>query len=155
MKRRNRFKDRKSAGRSEIVPFLPGEKAGRRHTRRLKTNLQLFRDEASKWCNDRLIFLTIGNKGHHWKFTRDGKIVEWWPSSAKFVANKDYRNGIHVHDWNQARNLIAEFFGESVDSESRAVPSQERSDAQHCGDRPERDVHHSVDEHGNSFGDGF
>lgn len=105
---RNRFKDRKSAGRSEVVPFRKGEQAGDRHRRRLVVNNWMFAQEAIEWCERRDIVLTITNGGHHWKFVRKELIGEWWPSSAKFVFGKKYKNGIHVHDWTQVMKLLVE-----------------------------------------------
>lgn len=105
-----RFKDRKTVGRSEIVPFIPGESARRRHKRRLKTNREQFEDVAKEWCAARDITLMVANRGHHWKFAKDRMVVEWWPSSAKFVFDKQYNKGVHVHDWTQAKVLIAGYW---------------------------------------------
>lgn len=105
---RKRFKDRKSAGRSEVVPFRKGEQAGDRHRRRLVVNNWMFAQEAIEWCERRDIVLTITNGGHHWKFVRKELIGEWWPSSAKFVFGKKYKNGIHVHDWTQVQRLLVQ-----------------------------------------------
>jgi hypothetical protein len=105
-----RYKDRKKVGHSAIVPFIADESAAERHKRRLKTNCEQFEIQAKAWCLARNISLNISNNGHHWKFANwnSEQSAEWWPSSAKFVFQKKYRNGIHVHDWLQARELIAE-----------------------------------------------
>jgi hypothetical protein len=41
--------DSKNAGRSDLVPFVPGEAAMDRHARRKETNLAALQ-EADEWC---------------------------------------------------------------------------------------------------------
>jgi hypothetical protein len=116
-RRRKRFADSRNAGRSELVPFQPGEDHRTRHARRLRTNLAAI-DHVRQWAADNGLTLNVGNHGHHWKFTRDTFVVEWWPSTAKLVFDKRYREGIHVHDYVKAMELIdaelAKFFARRV-----------------------------------------
>ena len=95
-----RYKDIKGAGRSQLVPFKPGEHPTARHERRLRENLAM-QPRVLEWCQQRGLAWRITNAGHHWQI-RGGKLfVEWWPSSAKLVFNKRYDKGIHVHDVDQ------------------------------------------------------
>jgi hypothetical protein len=106
-RRRYRFADRSTVGRSSLVPFREGESSTRRHARRLATNIQ--NEEAVRaWCKRHYVELTITNEGHHWLFQclGTGKVIEWWPSSAKMVVDKQWRKGVHVHDWKQALSLL-------------------------------------------------
>jgi hypothetical protein len=103
------FRDKRKAGRSAIVPFIPGEDTGDRHARRLGANLlneQAAREQAIALG----LTLDILNDGQHWRFSGTDNfarvfLAEWWPSSAKLVINKQWRRGIHCHDWQQ---VIAE-----------------------------------------------
>ena len=58
------------------------------------------------WCSRYEIELTVTNDGHHWKFEREGKLAEWWPSSAKLVFDKHWKRGIHCHDIEQLKNAL-------------------------------------------------
>lgn len=110
-KKRKRFKDRRSVGSSAIAPYKAGETYRERHARRLATGIE-YREEVEVWCVSRCVSFKVTNSGHHWKFTRarDGRIAEWWPSSAKLVVAKNYRNGFHVHDYKQAIKLLSKIF---------------------------------------------
>lgn len=101
--------DTSSAGRSKLVPFVPGEDPALRHQRRLKANLSR-QDEVKAWCREAGVRLRIGNDGHHWLFQREGQIAEWWPSSAKLVLQQRYERGIHVHDHQQALARLRKHF---------------------------------------------
>jgi hypothetical protein len=106
--RRKRYDDVRTVGRSEIVPFVPGEDPKHRHYRRLRANLGS-EENVRAWCTKRGISLSVHNDGHHWVFSiPGGGVVEWWPSSAKCVANRDYKSGVHVHDWQQLRRLMTD-----------------------------------------------
>ena len=103
--RRTRYTDVRSAGRSRFIPYLKGETAAQRHERRKQENLAqegLLRQDMEKLG----LTLKVTNMGHHWKMTRIGLIVEWWPSTAKLVFNKEYHEGIHCHDRFQVVSLI-------------------------------------------------
>ena len=101
-----KFKDTKSFGKSVIAPFQPDESWHRRHARRKNTNLQ-YTDELKSWCQLYKWKFEIKNEGHHWIFRKDETLVEWWPSSAKLVKNKQWKKGIHCHDFLK----VIEFLG--------------------------------------------
>lgn len=108
---RKRFHDRKSAGRSRLVPYRPGEHHSDRHDRRLTHALDN-KHKVERWCTAHGIGLAITNRGHHWVFARGETLVEWWPSSAKLVVSKDYKNGIHTHDYQQVIEQLGKSFKE-------------------------------------------
>ena len=100
-----KYRDRRTLGRSELVPFLPDESASERHSRRLHANLEARTDVASALTNAGFD-LVVKNDGQHW-IIRKGEIVwEWWPSSAKLVRNKNWRAGVHCHDYKQLLNAL-------------------------------------------------
>jgi len=111
---RKRILDKRGVGRSKLIPQRPlgggYEQPMDRHERRKTANLSN-RAVLEQFCQDHGIEFKISNEGHHWRFSR-GKIeVEWWPSSAKLVVNKRWHQGIHVHDWEQARMQLCVAFG--------------------------------------------
>ncbi len=59
----------------------------------------------------------------------DGRLVEWWPSSAKLVLNKQWSKGIHCHDWQQARDFL--------DHKARV---KDKTDLQHGDIQPIREA---------------
>lgn len=59
--------------------------------------------------------MTVTNHGHHWQFRRADIQADWWPSRAKFVINKDFAKGHHVHDWKQAQTQLTIVFGVAAD----------------------------------------
>lgn len=106
MARRRRYGDRRSAGSSQQIPYVPGEGYRDRHSRRLVANSQQA-DAMQEWCAERGIKLTITNGTHHWTFRGPRRgLVEWWPSSGKLVINKRWRDGTHVHDWTQVQRIL-------------------------------------------------
>lgn len=102
---RDRYSDVGSVGNSRICPYKPYESPASRHHRRLQTNVSA-RDEMDAFCSEFGIEFDILNDGHHWRFRKDNKVIEWWPSSAKMVMCKDWRNGIHVHDYRQVQRVL-------------------------------------------------
>ncbi len=101
MSKRRKFRDRRSASTTPQSVRAHGLSWRQRHAKRLAFNVENYKDSAIIWSAERGVLLTITNGNHHWKFERDGLIVEWWPSSAKCVIGKQWRNGIHTHDWTQ------------------------------------------------------
>ena len=97
--------------RSNLVPYVPGEHPGDRHARRLQANL-MAQGEVRTWAAGNGVKVEITNRGHHWRFTRDTKVAEWWPSSAKLVIQRKYQDDNHVHDHRQALVLLKRHFGE-------------------------------------------
>lgn len=103
-------------GGSNVSRYIPNEKAQDRHQRRLRQNLKA-QEVVNTYCNEKSIKMSILNNGHHWKFEKDGFLIEWWPSSAKLVINKNYKNGIHTHGYDQLLKIVekefTKFFGEN------------------------------------------
>lgn len=108
-RRRGRFADRTSVGRSEIVPYIAGEGAARRHVRRLRTNLASVEDVLA-WSVSAGLTFRCTNHGEHWQRTDGTRRVEWWPRTAKLVKDKRWADGIHVHDFEQAMRIVCEHF---------------------------------------------
>ena len=110
---RKRYRDRKGVGPSRLIPKRPSgdryECPSDRHDRRKRANLAN-RTVLEEFCQEHGIALAIRNDGHHWLFRRKKILVEWWPSSAKLVVNKRWKQGIHIHDWEQARAQLCTAF---------------------------------------------
>jgi len=118
---RRKYADRRRAGRSATVPFVPGEDASSRHWRRKGVALDML-GEVRAWCHSHGVNVCPRNEGHHWTFTwctgerrpdalyeRSKRVVhvaEWWPSSAKLIFQKLWRDGVHCHDWPQVRREL-------------------------------------------------
>lgn len=100
-----RFEDKSGVGRSNLVPFIPGESFRKRHHRRLETNLEML-PAFQEWCAQHDLKVEVTNDGHHWRIYGPKLFCEWWPSSAKLVFAKNYRKGIHCHDIEQVSKLI-------------------------------------------------
>lgn len=108
-RKRRRYPDRHKAGASRVVPFREGETRRQRHARRLRVNIAA-RQTLSAWCRARGVCLAVKNDDHHWMFSRGNALVEWWPSSAKLVVDKEWRNAWHCHDWKQVEARLAIVF---------------------------------------------
>lgn len=118
-----KYGDRHNAGRSAIVPYRPGERAMDRHQRRLVVNLD-HEGEARAWCEANGVRFRITNDGHHWRFDKQGHVIEWWPSSAKLVINKRWDRGVHTHDYQKALAIVERHFREvRGSSASRGSPT--------------------------------
>lgn len=100
-----RFRDKSTVGSSAIVPFLKDESAQDRHARRLHANLEQ-RAAFSARLSVAGFEVSIKNDGHHWTMSGAGNVWEWWPSSAKLVKNRQYRNGKHCHDYEQVLKML-------------------------------------------------
>ena len=94
----------------QVIQYQKGEHHKDRHKRRLETNVEQFSEEAKKWADENSVFVRISNRGHHWKFQRNGSHVEWWPESAKCVINRDELNGVHVHEFPQLLVILKREF---------------------------------------------
>ncbi len=81
-------------------PFNVKAAIRRRRERRMDRNLALERT-ARQWADKQGFEFAIHNDGHHWVLKKPGLFVEWWPSSAKLVLNRDYLHDFHIHDWQQ------------------------------------------------------
>lgn len=93
-----KYDDTRTLGKSQIVPFKRDEDWHSRHARRMNANLN-HADELKNWCGEHGWRFDIKNEGHHWMITKGKTIVEWWPSSAKLVKNKQWGRGYHCHDY--------------------------------------------------------
>jgi len=108
MRKRNRYQDRHQAQKLTGVPSDTKKGRGswkKRHSKRLSIALSI-RDDAEEWIQSHGWELSINNAGHHWVIKADLFIAEWWPSSAKLVFNKNFKHGIHTHDWSQVRAML-------------------------------------------------
>ena len=96
------------AERSNKVPFKEDETWQERHDRRKDAALSE-EDEMKVWADEHFVDLEIKNHGHHWVFTRDKGVVEWWPSSGRLVLNRNYRKPSKAHDTDQAKERIGKW----------------------------------------------
>lgn len=86
------------APRSKIVPFIPGEDPEARHERRLDTALDMV-TEAKRGLDPLGLELSVSPDGRHWKVDdRDGRLAEWWPKTARFVALSRDSKPMKFHD---------------------------------------------------------
>jgi hypothetical protein len=108
-----KYKDEFEVGNSDVVPFKEGETASERHERRKNAAAQSL-DMVAAWCGLHDIELLIANDKHHWRFLKGKNVVEWWPSSAKMVVNKKWKDGLHVHDYKQVIAMLTKVFVEPV-----------------------------------------
>ena len=96
-----KYRDRsKCKVEAEICKYKPGEQATDRHERRLLTN-KSHADKLRNYCKSNGFSCEIKNEGHHWQIKRGNVTLDWWPSTAKLVINRQYNKGIHVHDISQ------------------------------------------------------
>lgn len=89
------------------VRYIPGEPWRQRHERR-KRAANDCSDRLQNWAQGRGVSLTITNEGHHYQFRRGDHRADWWPSSAKLVLDEQWRNGIHVHDYQAVVEILEE-----------------------------------------------
>ncbi len=101
-KYRDRTKTRLPA---EISKYKAGENGKDRHARRLQTNHE-YADVLRNYCKSNGWQFTITNEGHHWQIRRGKTIIDWFPVSAKFVVNKQWKKGVHVHDVAQVKSYL-------------------------------------------------
>ncbi len=107
-----KYKDKNGMGKSKLCPKVKGEseKSGERHARRKSFNLKRFKI-IERFCENNNLVFRLLNNGHHWQVESDKKIIEWWPSSAKVVVNKNWKRGIHCHDYEQFIEIIKKEIG--------------------------------------------
>lgn len=94
MARNKRFTDRHKFGNGDAGRHITD--AAQRHQFRLARAWE-HHHTLGGWCLARGVRLKIANNKHHWQFTRGETLVEWWPSSAKMVFQKLFREAVHVH----------------------------------------------------------
>lgn len=104
----SRYYDGRSLGRSTIAPFIPGESASDRHSRRLRANIDI-RARLDAWLTLEDLSAVISNEGHHWRILRsDGRVfAQWWPSSAKLVFGAEFSKSVHCHDVDILRRALS------------------------------------------------
>ena len=106
---RSRITDSQKIGKSKIVPYKDCETAGERHQRRFETNNRN-KIIVQTWCKENRFVLDVKNGGHHWIIKKKNILIEWWPSSAKLVINKEWYNSIYCHDYLQLIDLLSKKF---------------------------------------------
>lgn len=101
IRNRSRNPDKYKKGRSSLVPYIESESWKERYQRRMKHALQN-KQKVENWCGKNKWKMFINNEGHHWVFfTNERKIIEWWPSSGKLIIGKQWKQGVHCHDYIQ------------------------------------------------------
>lgn len=105
-----KYKDRTKAGKSKLCPFVPDVPCKERHARRKAFNLKRFTIIRNFCENNNLVFRLLNN-GQHWQVESDKKTIEWWPSTAKVVVNKNWKRGIHCHDYEQFIEILKKEIG--------------------------------------------
>ena len=54
-------------------------------------------------------WLVVKNEGRHWQiwFPKGRvKLCEWWPASAKLVVDQQWKQGVHVHRWQDVFRVV-------------------------------------------------
>ena len=93
-----------------------------RHAKRRREALKVEK-QLKSWLADIGVDLQIRNNGHHWQMRNENKFsADWWPSSAKFVINKNFHDGIHVHGVDQIAAILADHL--KIDRPTFAVQSR-------------------------------
>ncbi len=98
-------KDKKFLGRSKLIPYIPGEVAIKRHSRRLAINIsywEVFHD----YLHRHNFNCSQSQDQEHWTIYNGKEYYEFWPRSAKLIRNRKYRHGIHSHDILQVLEVI-------------------------------------------------
>jgi hypothetical protein len=101
--------DKHDGGRSDEVPFVPGESAKERHQRRFEFAVDN-RGEMRKFCMEHEIEFKMANNREHWIFIKGTQVVEWWPRTAKLVINKKWEDGIHTHSPGMVKHILIDTF---------------------------------------------
>ena len=107
----SKYKDITGMGKSKLCPKLKDEKESfsERHFRRKIFNEKRFR-KVQEFCEKAGLRFRISNQGHHWRVNTDKMTVEWWPSSAKVIVNKNWNRGVHCHDYKQFIKILKKQF---------------------------------------------
>ena len=105
-----KYRDKtKSRSQAKVVDYKDNEQWRDRHHRRFSTN-QEYVAEFRRLCDESGYEFRVLNNGEHWQIKANGNCFDWWPRSAKLIINKQWKNGIHVHDITQ---LIQEIVNNS------------------------------------------
>jgi hypothetical protein len=95
-----KYKDKTRCRLKSDLAYIRGESAAARHKRRLMTN----RDNLNRlraYCGSKGFAFTLIQDGLHWRIEKHGVEIDWFPSTAKFIVNQNWKHGIHVHDISQ------------------------------------------------------
>lgn len=95
-----KYQDTKTLGKSNLCPFIQGEDSKGRHSRRKGFNMEHVK-KVDEICQAKGLKLKVKNGGHHWQVSGGGKLLDWWPSTAKLVFDLNFKKGIHCHDYKQ------------------------------------------------------
>ena len=49
-----------------------------------------------RFCGDHGVGMAVTNHGVHYQFSRDNKVVDWWPTTGKYVVDKKWRKADNV-----------------------------------------------------------
>lgn len=49
-----------------------------------------------EWANTLGLNLAVKNSGEHWIFTAPGVLFEWWPSTGRFVHDKNWSRALKI-----------------------------------------------------------
>lgn len=102
---KKKYMDITSAGRSALVPFVPGETYRQRHGRRLR-EAHAHLPDLNRIASDSGWKIRVLNQGSLFEVMAGPHRYEWWPATAKVVVNKKYERGIHCHDFQQLVTII-------------------------------------------------
>lgn len=81
--------------------------------------IQVFASQTAPKMDDKEHYLTtvaggfgmtlrILNKREHWQFTKDGLLVEWWPSSGRVAVNKNWKRRWFARGVEEVRKLLGQ-----------------------------------------------
>ncbi len=93
------------AFKSTVSKYKRGENPRKRHARRLQQNKEHL-DVLRKWCDKNKVTFKVFNDWQHWRFAFGDRQFDWWPQTAKLVIDKQWKRGIHVHDYTQLIKII-------------------------------------------------
>lgn len=90
----------------DLYKELKKERQDRRQKRmnRCLTDSKLF----AAFCVAEGYELKIKNEGHHWIIKTKNHVIEWYPSSAKYILDRDYKNIKHIWKVDQLVKKITE-----------------------------------------------
>lgn len=106
-----KHKDITGMGKSTLCPKRKDEleSSSDRHFRRKIFNEKQF-SVVEEFCQNRGLRFRLLNCKHHWQVSRENTMVEWWPSSAKVIINKNWGRGVHCHDYEQFIGILKKQF---------------------------------------------
>lgn len=106
-----KFKAIEVASKSNLIKISDQEKTRKEHKIKLKINTCGIKT-VEKWCIDNGWHLKIHNNGVHWNLSKQEKIIDWWPSTSKYVRNKKFNQGAICYDYEQLIQFLEKEFDE-------------------------------------------